>query len=253
MLLCPFGSKWYSEDMQQPKTLPYFVANWKSHKTIEEAQEWLETFSKLLLTRQYQTDLSVVLAVPFPFLNLVHDWLEARGDQEPQIFLAVQDLSSFPSGKYTGAVSTRQLEGLGVSAAILGHSERRRYFHETSQDVAAKVTQALEAGMLPIVCVDDPYLEEQAAALQSAERTQVAVVYEALETIGTGVSLSTEEFEAARARIRAAFGEVPALYGGSVDSQNILEFVPPADGVLVGTASLEAADFVAIIDRYAGQ
>lgn len=248
--------------------MKYYIANWKSNKTLSEVKQWLETFSTQLSTRQYPQTVTVLLAIPFPFLSLASSWLAnfkqtyANAQVPVQIELAVQDVSQFPAGSYTGAVSVLQLKEFGVKFAIVGHSERRIYFHETSREVSAKVTQLLGEDIVPVICVDDPYIEEQATELKLEipfeDMQKVLVAYEALDAIGTGDSVDANKFLQSKEVIQKAFGEVPVLYGGSVSSENIKEYVITSDearsaaGVLVGTASLDPMDFIAILDRANG-
>ena len=239
--------------------MKYLIANWKSNKTYAEATQWFEEFETLLSTRHFVNEGVVVLAVPFPFIALASEWIHkwntqfSQDDTQPVTMqLAVQDISQFPAGSYTGAVCTRNLADFNVAFAIVGHLERRRYLHETAMDVAGKVDQALEAGITPIVCVDDPYLDEQAQTIQKEHTSKIIVAYEALKTIGTGNNLSVSDFESAAQQITEAFGKVPVLYGGSVKSDNVTEYEAVADGYLVGGASLVPADFMAILDRVFG-
>lgn len=251
--------------------MQYFIANWKSNKTLSEIHEWLEVFELQLSTRKYSDQTRVVLAVPFPFLIEAAAWLKAwqekysSGKLPVQIELAAQDVSQFPAGSYTGAVNAVQLKSLGVQYVIIGHSERRRYFHESSREIAAKAVQVLAAHMTPIICVDEQYIEEQATELKLevafADMQKCFVTYEELAAIGTGQNTSPQDFFKAKGQILQAFGAVVVMYGGSVNSQNIREYVGSSDsgdvasrpedaaGVLVGTASLDAQDFVAILDR----
>lgn len=248
--------------------MKYFIANWKSNKTLPEVKHWLEVFSTQLSTRRYPQDMCVLLAVPFPFLSLTSAWLEnwkqtyAQVQAPVQIELAVQDVSHFPAGSYTGAVSAMQLKEFGVKFALVGHSERRIYFHENSREVSAKVTQLLGESISPVICVDAPYIEEQATELKLeipfAAMKKVLVAYEALDAIGTGESVDSATFLQSKEVIQKAFGEIPVLYGGSVSSENVREYVIALDeaqcaaGVLVGTASLDPMDFIAILDRVNG-
>ncbi len=249
----------------------YFIANWKSNKTLLEIHEWLEAFELQLSTRKYSDQTRVVLAVPFPFLIEAAAWLKmwqekySSGLVPVQIELAAQDVSQFPAGSYTGAVNALQLQGLGVKYVIMGHSERRRYFHESSREIAAKVVQTLAAQMTPIICVDEQYIEEQAIELklevQFSDMQKCLVTYEELAAIGTGQNTSPQDYAKAKEQILQAFGDVVVMYGGSVNSQNIREYVgsfdggdvtpgtQSADGVLVGTASLDVLDFIAVLDR----
>lgn len=220
--------------------LPLVIANWKSHKTWEQAQAWLQEWD----AHQIMTAATVALAPAFPFLELVADEVEGH---DWSLELAVQDLSSYPAGAYTGAISTANLDGLPVRFAILGHSERRRYFHETNQDVANKVEQALEADITPIICVDQPYQAQQAAAIPSSAYGKCVVAYEPLEAIGSGVPQSAEEVEKVVSEIHQSWGDVPVIYGGSVSAENVNSYLKSCQGVLVATHSLDAKDFAQVV------
>lgn len=236
--------------------MKYIVANWKSHKNQHEARTWFSQLDELLLTRQHYSGYALVIAVPFPFLAIAQEEikkfqsLRAVSDQGAiPIHLAVQDISPFDVGSYTGAVSARQLADFGVSFAIVGHSERRRYFGETNAHVAAKIDLCVQSDITPIVCVDAPYLEEQAQEISAQNRSKILVAYEALATIGTGEPLNPKTFEEVKETVQTAYGTIPVLYGGSVDSSNVTKYEAIADGYLVGGASLDTANFVAILDR----
>lgn len=227
----------------------YLIANWKSNKNRQEAQAWLQEFARQLkggldaqLTEQ---DILVVLTPAFPLVPLVADALTQH--QLQAVTVGVQSLSAYPAGSYTGSVSARNLEGLSVEYALLGHSEDRRYLHTNSHDVANQVEHCLQTGIVPIVCVDTPYLQEQAQALDSVVLPEVLVAYEPLAAIGTGDEYPVAEVAEVVTRIRTVFGKVPVLYGGSVDAGNVAGFLEIADGVLVGTDSLDVADFTAVV------
>jgi triosephosphate isomerase (TIM) len=210
------------------------IANWKSNKNIEEVESWLDDFKPHIGSEQ-----EVVIAPPNPFLSMVAEKIK---DQE-DISLAVQNLSPYPAGSYTGEVCVRNLEGLGVKYAILGHSERRRYFKESHQDVANKVDQCLAGKITPVVCVDVDYLEDQARAIASENLSKCVVAYEPLAAIGTGNSVSAKEVAKVVKEIKSIFGKVAVLYGGSVTPDNDDGYGQVTDGVLVGGASLDAATF----------
>ncbi len=187
---------------------------------------------------------SFIAALPYPFLALV--------PKDRKFELAIQDISPFPAGAYTGAVTARNLDGFGVQYAIVGHSERRRYFYETNQDVANKVTMCVEAGITPIVCVTRDEVEAQANSIADAERKKCIVVFEPVEHIGTGTTDTLEHILKIRARVRTAFGDVPFLYGGSVDTKSDTELLlhKGIDGFLVGSASLDAGEFSKLISVF---
>lgn len=219
------------------------VANWKSHKTLTEAIDWMKQFRSFVETHQSRFEKpgapQVVIAPPYPFLYQVAELLTGL----PNVSVGVQDTSPFPAGKYTGAVSARNLEGLPITHAIVGHSERRRYFHETNQEVANKIDLLIEAGITPIVCVDQPYIDSQAYVIDKKIKAQCVIAYEPIESIGTGLSQEVAKVLPIVEEIKVAFGNVPIIYGGSVDLENIDAYLLAMDGVLVGGASLEVEGF----------
>lgn len=210
------------------------VLNWKSHKTLTEAKTWLATVGPKAALSEY----TLVLCPPFPFVEALHKEIE---NKKYHITLGVQDLSPFPAGAYTGAVSARNLEELDVKYTIVGHSERRKYFHETMQEVANKVSEAIAAGITPIVCVDKEHIEAQANAILESERGKCIVAYEPVGHIGTGEVDDIKDVLTVAEHIREAFGEqAPVLYGGSVDGDTADMFLKSnaLHGALVGGASL---------------
>lgn len=221
------------------------VANWKSNKSLAGASQWVEEFAKL--SGDHEVRAKVVVAPGFTLLQTVH---EAIDGFDAPINLGAQDVSPFPYGSYTGAVAAASLKELGVTHCIVGHSERRKHFHETDSQVAAKVSQLCEVGITPIVCVDTEYLGSQAAAIDAALLTQVVVAYEPLSAIGTGQDQDVGTIRSVVTQIKALFGErVPVLCGGSVTPENVSEYMLVSDGALVGGASLEAEVFHEIIER----
>lgn len=220
------------------------IANWKSHKTMEVALQWSEAFSKQMPESVLKT-VTVAIAPSVPFVTSLRSVLPSS------VALAVQDVSPFPPGKYTGAVAAAQLAGMGVRYAVVGHSERRQYFGETNTDVANKVAQCLEHGITPVVCVDDAYVASQAAALEEGHAAKCIVAYEALSAIGTGNNMDASHVQEITNLVKQTFGSVPVLYGGSVSAGNVAEYKDTSDGWLVGTASLEVTDFVDLVNTVA--
>lgn len=219
------------------------IANWKSNKTLEEAELWLDGFAGVDFD---QDKTKVIVAPPAPFLDT------ARVKLPEGIAVAAQDVSPFPAGSYTGAISARNLAKL-ADFVIVGHSERRQYFHETHRDVALKVEQALAANITPIVCVDREYITDQASTLDAAALSECVVAYEPLSAIGTGSNVSVAEVVEVAERIKQEFGDVRVIYGGSVNWQNVSEYLMVCDGVLVGTASLELSEFSKLIAKADGR
>jgi triosephosphate isomerase (TIM) len=177
-------------------------------------------------------------------------------------------------GAYTGEVSATMLADLGVGAAIIGHSERRRYFDETDEGVAKKVWAALEKDLLPIMCVGETEEERDGGLTQEVlsrqvpaglasvgpeDAAKVSLAYEPVWAIGTGrtatPAVAQEAIAFVRSQVASALGETSAqkvriLYGGSVGPHNIDELMaePGIDGVLVGGASLQIESFARIVN-----
>ncbi len=215
------------------------IGNWKSNKTASEVTQWLEQFKQTTVPDGGQ----VVITPAFPFLQLVKWQL----GQMANVSVGVQTISSYPAGSYTGAVSAYNLKDLGVTHAVLGHSEQRRYFKVTSQDVAKQVDQCLGNNIVPVVCVDSEYLAEQAQAIAREQLSSCVVAYEPTEAIGSGNDAPAEKVKDMVGRIKTLFGDVPVLYGGSVDPDNVAEHLQITDGCIVGTASLNVNEFIDVI------
>ncbi|GAA4050780.1 triose-phosphate isomerase [Hymenobacter glaciei] len=213
----------------------------------------------------------VVLCVPFPYLAGVKQQLPESG-----FYLGAQNCHQKESGAFTGEVSARMLVSVGCDYVILGHSERRQYFHETDDLLAQKLKAALAAGLKPIFCVGESletreadktfdYIGKQLTDglfhLSNEDFAQVVVAYEPIWAIGTGrtaTSAQAQEVHAfIRERIARAYTAEAALnttilYGGSANAQNAKELFaqPDVDGGLIGGAALKAADFTTIIQSF---
>lgn len=170
-------------------------------------------------------------------------------EKHPNTSLALQDISPFPAGAYTGALGTKNVEGYNISHVVVGHSERRKYFHETNQEIANKVREALSASITPIVCVSKDTLLAQANSIEEGDRKRVIVAFEPIDHIGTGIADTLEDILKVKTLVKEAFGSVPFIYGGSVDSHTSSELLkhPDIDGFLVGTASLNAREFIKLL------
>jgi triosephosphate isomerase len=229
--------------MSQAGKTFYLVANLKSHKTLQETLTWVDELDDL----HYMADnVQMIVCPPFPYLYQTFARVSAKS---LAINIGSQDISPFPYGAYTGAVAADMIKDW-VNYVIVGHSERRRYFHETDQEVANKVDQCIEAGITPIVCVDEPYLESQINALTKDSRGKLLFAYEPLAAIGSGHPDTPEHAQNVAERIKTQIeANVPVLYGGSVDADNVLEQLKQKsiDGVLVGTASLESGSWKALV------
>lgn len=216
------------------------IANWKSQKTLDAAQKWWNDFSSLY---QESAHCTVVVAPSFTLLSSIEVLASDTG-----IHLGAQDVSPFPMGSYTGGVNAQQLRDVGVEYVIVGHSERRQHFHETSQDVAKKIREVLSAGMTPIVCVDKEYIDEQASLLNSEEMVKCVLAYEPVAAIGSGQPEDVGTVGDVIKKIKSVFGPVPVIYGGSVNEINVQEYVLVSDGALVGSASLDGEKFATLVN-----
>jgi triosephosphate isomerase len=246
-----------------PERTPYLAANWKMHKTVAEAAEFVDA----LLPRVAETDSDVVICPPFLALAEV-----VSRTRESAVRVAAQNMHEAESGAFTGEVSAPMLLDAGADAVILGHSERRQLFGESDEALARKVPVALGAGLEPILCIGESeeardagqteevlerQLQADLAELDPAQLAGVVVAYEPIWAIGTGRTATPEQAQEAVAFIRrvlrgqgADADRVRILYGGSVKPANAGELIaqPDIDGALVGGASLDPEDFAAIVD-----
>jgi len=248
--------------MSSPTRLPLIAGNWKMNTTVAEA---------VTLVRAMRTELERITGVeqvvcpPFVSLDAVHRELEASPIQ-----VGAQDVFWEDKGAYTGEISPVMLAPL-CRYVIIGHSERRQYFGETDEIVNRKLRASLQHRLSPIMCVGETLAEREAGQTDLIIERQVrgglaglaacpglVIAYEPIWAIGTGRASSGADAEAVIRRIRAAvadlLGEPVAqitriLYGGSVTSANVAEFLryPEIDGGLVGGASLRSDEFVAIV------
>ena len=246
--------------------IPFVAGNWKMHTKAAEAEELARSLVRLL---EGVENVNVALCPPFPYLPLVAKVL--RGTR---IRLGGQNMCSELEGAYTGEVSARMLKDVGCDFVILGHSERRRLFGETDESVRRKIRQALDVGLLPIVCVGETLDQREVGktvevvgsqvkgCLQgfgAEEMRRVTVAYEPVWAIGTGKTATPEQAQEVHGFIRTwlsrTFGDdvsenLRIQYGGSVKPENavVLMSQPDIDGALVGGASLKAESFAAIVE-----
>ena len=235
------------------------VGNWKMNGSRSNNAQLL---AGVLQARPLPCDAAV--CVPFPYLPETAVTLSGSG-----LHWGAQDCSAHASGAYTGEVSAAMLAEFGCRYAIVGHSERRTLHGESDQLVADKAGAALARGITPIVCVGETQEQRQAGRTDEVVKRQlsavihalahcageIVVAYEPVWAIGTGLTATPQQAQAVhallRAQLRAATGRADAmtlLYGGSVkpDNASALFAQPDIDGALVGGASLQAADFIAI-------
>ena len=217
-------------------------------------------------------NVELLVCPPFPYLSSVAERLEGT-----RVGLGAQTVSEHESGAYTGEVSASMVKEAGCGFVIVGHSERRALYGESSADVAAKYAAAQAAGLTPILCLGETREEREAgntsavvdeqldAVLDTAGIGSLAkaiIAYEPVWAIGTGLTATPEEAQAVhrhiRSRLEALDGDIAAavqiLYGGSVKGTNAagLFSQPDIDGGLIGGASLKSDDFLAIAEAAAG-
>lgn len=242
---------------------PVVAANWKMNGTRASIQALVQAL-KSGMSAELKAD--VVLCAPFPYLALVSAALA-----ETSMALGAQNVSEHAAGAYTGEVAAAMLQDFGVRYVIVGHSERRALYAETSEQVADKFQAAVAAGLIPVLCVGETLAErEQGRTIRVVESqldavlervgvgafAQAVLAYEPVWAIGTGLTATPEQAQevhgALRQLIAAQDAEIAKglriLYGGSVKGTNAatLFACPDIDGGLVGGASLDATEFLAI-------
>lgn len=237
------------------------AGNWKMHGNLQMTQDLL----KKLLEKQLP-EAQLLVCPPFPYLQQAAQLLQGSG-----VALGAQDCSVAQEGAFTGEVSAFMLADLGVSHVLLGHSERRQYQQESNELVLAKAQAALAAGLVPVICVGETLqqrdaglsgkvvLEQAGVILRGLDRDlldRVIFAYEPVWAIGTGLTATPEQAQEVHALLRDAVAEVDVklaenmllLYGGSVKPDNAASLFGMADidGGLIGGASLDADQFLAI-------
>ena len=247
---------------------PYVAGNWKMYKSVAETEEYID---RLLARLPLRNSVTVGLCVPFTALAKAVE--KARGSG---VRVLAQNMHQAREGAFTGEVSAGMLAELGVDGVVLGHSERRELFGETDKALQRKVPAALEAGLVPILCVGETEAERENGDTERKLRHQVqealhdvpaerlhevVIAYEPIWAIGTGKVATTEQAQEAVAFVRALVGgrskeaeeRVRVLYGGSMKPDNAAELLalPDCDGGLIGGASLKPDDFLAIVDAAA--
>ena len=241
------------------------AGNWKMYKTVPEALALVEGLKKDLA--QYK-DADVVVCPTFTALYAVKEALKGTN-----IALGAQNAHWEKQGAYTGEISVEMLKDVGCRYVILGHSERRQYFHETDAAVNKKAKAVLAAGLRPIICVGETLAQRQAgqtnavveeqirgclAGLTGEQLVESVIAYEPVWAIGTGLNATPAQAQEVHALIRRLLKElvgaetaakVRLQYGGSMKPANAKELLAQEDidGGLIGGASLEAQSFVDIV------
>ena len=245
------------------------AANWKMHTTPTDAGELARTIA----SRTREPGVTRVICPPYVCLAAVG---AALADEDPDVAVGAQNVHHELAGAYTGEISAPMLTSL-ATWVIVGHSERRRDAAETDQQIGRKLERALDAGLRPILCVGEHLAERESGratevvngqlrgALAGNDPAETAegglvIAYEPVWAIGTGRNASGADAATMADTIRASLealgwrsraGDIPVLYGGSVTSANIGEFMaePSIDGALVGGASLKPDEMAGIVAR----
>jgi triosephosphate isomerase (TIM) len=246
------------------------AGNWKCNTTVKEGVELAKSVNELVITKGAK-DVVVVLGIPFTHLISVVDAIDNN-----RIKVASQNCAAEPKGAFTGEVSVSMVKSTGATYIILGHSERREYYYETSVTLNKKLSLTLDQGLTPIYCCGEALaireagkenefvkqqLEETIFLLPAEKLLKVVIAYEPIWAIGTGKTASTQQAQDMLAFIRdlvaAKYGkevaeEISILYGGSCSAVNANDLFsqPDIDGGLIGGASLKSEDFLTIINAF---
>jgi triosephosphate isomerase (TIM) len=250
---------------------PYVGGNWKMNLNGQEAVE----LASQLADGFKAGDLAEATVCPaFPYLDKVAQALSAKNSP---IKVGAQDFYTQPNGAYTGEVSLAMLKDVGVSVALVGHSERRHVIGEPDTLINDKVLAALEAGLEVILCIGEKIEQREAdktdlinagqlgyglAGVNAAQMARVTIAYEPVWAIGTGKTATSQDAQNTHKAVRAAVGflynddianAVRIQYGGSCKPSNAAELFsqPDIDGGLIGGAALKSADFLGILQAAA--
>lgn len=247
---------------------PIIAGNWKMNKTAIEAREFVTT----ILNKIPSNDVvDTVVGAPALFLEGIKKGVKKANSQ---LKVAAQNCYFEDEGAFTGEISPKALGALGVDYVIIGHSERREYFHETNDDINKKAKAIFKNGMTPIICCGETlqtYEANQAvsfvgeqikaalAGLTAEQVSTLVIAYEPIWAIGTGKSATQEDAQKMCKAVRDVVAslytqevanKVRVQYGGSVKPENIASYMacPDVDGALVGGASLQAESFLALLE-----
>ena len=245
------------------------AGNWKMNKNLQEGVELAKELNTMLAADKPNCD--VVICTPFIHLASVAQVLDQN-----VIGLGAENCADKASGAYTGEVSAEMVKSTGAQYVILGHSERREYYHETPEILKEKVLLAQANGLKVIFCIGESLEEREANKqnevvkaelegsvfnLSAEDFSKIIIAYEPIWAIGTGKTATSDQAEEIHAYIRSVIADkygkevaenISILYGGSCKASNAPELFakPDIDGGLIGGASLKAADFKGIIDAW---
>ncbi len=245
------------------------AGNWKMNTTVPEGLQLADDVNEAL--KGFKANCDVIICVPFTHLVPICGIV----DQE-LLGVGAENCADHKSGAYTGEVSAPMVASTGAKYVILGHSERRQYYHETSETLREKVALALENGLTPIFCIGEVLeerengtynevvrrqIEEGLFNLSAEDFSKIILAYEPVWAIGTGKTATADQAEDMHAFIRSTIADkygaeiadnTSILYGGSCKPSNAAELFakPDVDGGLIGGASLKAEDFMGIVKAF---
>lgn len=244
----------------------HIIGNWKMHKSLEEAATFV---SGLIHDLDAMKSLEIGLAVPYTLISTLSEKCASSS-----LLIGAQNMNDASEGAFTGEIAGSMLKDAGASFVILGHSERRRFFHESDHFINKKVRRALEVGIKPLLCIGETEEEKESGSaeavlkeqlekglegLKPEDLSELMIAYEPVWAIGRGKAADPEEVQERHTFIRSCLsdsfkktkaGTVPLLYGGSVNVDNATYFLnqDQVDGLLIGSASLSLETFRQIID-----
>ncbi|MDR0368489.1 MAG: triose-phosphate isomerase [Bacteroidales bacterium] len=243
------------------------AGNWKMNKTFPDAEELLASVAEGIEEMPLETE--IIICPPFVFLEMAADVAE-----ESNFYVGAQNMSTEEKGAYTGEISAGMIKSAGADFCIIGHSERRIFFKETNADLRKKVDIALANDICPIFCIGEQLAEREKGIhfsvveqqlseslfhLSASQLERVIIAYEPVWAIGTGLTATPEQAQEMHAFIRSLIEKkygtevaynIYILYGGSCNPKNALELFicKDVDGGLIGGSSLNAEDFIAIVN-----
>lgn len=241
------------------------TGNWKMHKTIAEAKDFVRQLIPLLTPDSYTT----WLAVPFTIIHSL-----SQDVQSTHLIIGAQNMNDASEGAFTGEIAGKMLKDAGAQFVLLGHSERRRLYHEDDAFINRKIKRAIEVGLRPVLCIGETTQEREEGQTEEVVKrqlqqclegiepqflTSLVIAYEPVWAIGTGKNASPEEVQMVHQFCRNILKEqmsaeqadqIPIQYGGSVNASNAYQFLsqPDINGLLVGGASLSLESFIKIVN-----
>lgn len=251
--------------MDDVQRVPIIAANWKMYKTLSETEQFISDILPLIA----HANARVYIAVPFTAIHTA-----ANLAANSPLVIGAQNMNDASEGAFTGEIAAKMLHDAGAKFVIIGHSERRQLFGETNSFINKKIKRAFADGLQPMLCIGETLKEREAQETEDVLATQILeclegvspeqvakliIAYEPVWAIGTGKTASPESAEAAHRFIREylvqQFGvesasHVALLYGGSVKPETAPGLIAQSDidGLLVGSASLDASSFAAIVN-----